>query len=292
MIDPTADRRGRRARRGRPRRRVRRDQGRTVIGAGRDPGRRGARQVAEARALLDRRAGRRSPPLVVGDGAVVCCGAIVFAGARLGEGVIVGDQAYVRERVDDRRAARVIGRGARVDNDMRDRRAREDPDRRLHHRVHDVVEDDVFVGPGVCTTNDDTMSRHDKSLRAARAGAPARVPGRRRRGATPRRRDRRGGVRRRGRGRHEGRPARAVVMGVPGARRARGARRGPAGALALDAPPAQRVARAATTSSACARSSTGLIGTARFVRAASSVPGRFRPSPHSCIAGCRWAGVR
>ena len=26
-----------------------------------------------------------------------------------------------------------------------------------------TIEDDVFVGPGVTTTNDDTMSRHDKS---------------------------------------------------------------------------------------------------------------------------------
>ena len=43
-----------------------------------------------------------------------------------------------------------------------------------------VVEDDVFVGPGAFTTNDDTMSRHGPGVRAARRPAAARVPDRRR----------------------------------------------------------------------------------------------------------------
>src|SRR6476619_331931 len=38
-------------------------------------------------------------PLVVGPGARICTAAIVFAGARIGADAIVGDQAYVRERV-------------------------------------------------------------------------------------------------------------------------------------------------------------------------------------------------
>src|SRR6185312_8683082 len=56
------------------------------------------------------------PPAELGAGTVVSTGAIVFAGARLGERVIVGDQACVRERVtvgDDV----VIGRGSLVEND-------------------------------------------------------------------------------------------------------------------------------------------------------------------------------
>ena len=71
----------------------------------RDPGRRRARQVAEARALVDR-ADRALEPLAIGDRRGDLLRAIVFAGARLGEGVIVGDQAFVRERVDDRRGQR------------------------------------------------------------------------------------------------------------------------------------------------------------------------------------------
>jgi UDP-2-acetamido-3-amino-2,3-dideoxy-glucuronate N-acetyltransferase len=41
------------------------------------------------------------------------------------------------------------------------------------------IEDDVFVGPGACTTNDDTMSRHppDVPLRGARLRRACRVGG-------------------------------------------------------------------------------------------------------------------
>ena len=78
-----------------------------------------------------------------------------------------------------------------------------------------TIEDDVFVGPGVTTTNDDTMSRHDKSYVLRGPEPAARLPRRRRRDALPGRRDRRGGLHRRGRDRHARRPARGVAMGVP-----------------------------------------------------------------------------
>ena len=98
-------------------------------------------------------------PLVLEDGAVVCCGAIVFAGARLGTGAIVGDQAYVRERTVIGPGS-VIGRGSAVDNDVRiAARVRVQTD--VYLTANTVVEDDVFVGPGVLTTNDSTMARHD-----------------------------------------------------------------------------------------------------------------------------------
>ncbi len=99
------------------------------------------------------------PPLVIGDGAVVCCNAVVFAGARLGEGAIVGDQAYVRERAA-LGAGSVVGRGSAVDNDVRiGARVRIQTD--VYVTADTIIEDDVFVGPGVCTTNDSTMARHD-----------------------------------------------------------------------------------------------------------------------------------
>src|ERR1700752_4647300 len=56
------------------------------------------------------------PPARIGDGTVVSTGAVVFAGATIGERVIVGDQACIRERVqlgDDV----VVGRGSLVEND-------------------------------------------------------------------------------------------------------------------------------------------------------------------------------
>jgi acetyltransferase-like isoleucine patch superfamily enzyme len=88
----------------------------------------------------------------------VCCGAILYAGAAVGAGVIVGDQAQVRERAVVG-AGTVIGRGSAIDFDAR-----------VGERVliqtgvyvtgGSVVEDDVFLGPGVVTTNDHTMGRH------------------------------------------------------------------------------------------------------------------------------------
>ena len=48
---------------------------------------------------------RAVKPLVLEEGAVVCCKAIVLAGARIGPGAILGDQSFVRERARWARAA-------------------------------------------------------------------------------------------------------------------------------------------------------------------------------------------
>jgi acetyltransferase-like isoleucine patch superfamily enzyme len=104
-------------------------------------------------------AGAPLEPLVLDEGAVVCCQAIVFAAARIEAGAIIGDQAYVRERTVIG-AGTVIGRGSTVDNDVRvGARVRVQTD--VYLTAHSVVEDDVFVGPGALTTNDSTMARHD-----------------------------------------------------------------------------------------------------------------------------------
>lgn len=105
------------------------------------------------------RAPREDPgPAVLGDRVVVCAGAVVYAGARLGDGVVVGDGAQVRERasVD---AESVIGRGASVDNDVV-LGARVKLQTGVYLAAWSEVEDDVFLGPGVVTTNDDAMGRH------------------------------------------------------------------------------------------------------------------------------------
>ena len=97
-------------------------------------------------------------PAVIGEGAAVLSGAIVFAGATLEAGAIVGDQAHVRERTRVGRDS-VIGRGSSVDNDVLiGERVRVQTN--CYVTAHTVIEDDAFVGPGVITTNDDTMARH------------------------------------------------------------------------------------------------------------------------------------
>ncbi|HEV7459355.1 MAG TPA: acyltransferase [Solirubrobacteraceae bacterium] len=115
--------------------------------------------------------------LVLEPGASVCAGAIVFAGARVGEGAIVGDQAYVRERTTIGPGT-VIGRASAVDNDVAIG-ARVRVQTNVYLTAGSLLEDDVFVGPGVVTTNDDTMARHaaDAPLAGATLRRACRVGG-------------------------------------------------------------------------------------------------------------------
>jgi UDP-2-acetamido-3-amino-2,3-dideoxy-glucuronate N-acetyltransferase len=116
-------------------------------------------------------------PLVIEEGAAICAGAIVFAGAHIGPGAIVGDQSYVRERARVG-AKTVIGRGSAVDNDVviGDRVSVQT---NVYVTGFSIVEDDVFLGPGVLTTNDDAMGRHapDAPLRGATLRRACRIGG-------------------------------------------------------------------------------------------------------------------
>ena len=81
-------------------------------------------------------------------------------GARSGAGAIIGDQSQVRERaVIGTRS--VVGRGSTVDFDALVG-ARVLIQTGVYVTAGSVVEDDVFIGPGVTTTNDHTMGRHPR----------------------------------------------------------------------------------------------------------------------------------
>jgi UDP-2-acetamido-3-amino-2,3-dideoxy-glucuronate N-acetyltransferase len=109
----------------------------------------------------------------------VCAGAVVLAGGHLGREVIVGDQAFVRERASVGTGS-VIGRGSVVDNDVTVG-ARVRVQTGVYITAFTLVEDDVFIGPGVVTTNDHTMARHPRGAalegptlrRACRVGGGA-----------------------------------------------------------------------------------------------------------------------
>jgi UDP-2-acetamido-3-amino-2,3-dideoxy-glucuronate N-acetyltransferase len=96
--------------------------------------------------------------LSVADGATICAGAVVYAGARIGSRAIIGDHAQVRERAQVG-ARTVVGRGSTVDFD-----ARVGEQVSIQTGVYvtggSVIEDFVFLGPGVTTTNDHAMGRH------------------------------------------------------------------------------------------------------------------------------------
>jgi acetyltransferase-like isoleucine patch superfamily enzyme len=119
-------------------------------------------------------------PLVVGDGASILAGAVLFAGTRLGNGVIVGDQACVRERCELGEEV-VVGRGSLVENDV-SIGARTRVQANAYVTAYSLLEEDVFIAPGVITTNDNFMGRTEKRhalrkgatiRRAARVGAGA-----------------------------------------------------------------------------------------------------------------------
>jgi UDP-2-acetamido-3-amino-2,3-dideoxy-glucuronate N-acetyltransferase len=105
--------------------------------------------------------------LVVGAGAAIGTGAIVCAGAKIGDRAIVGDHAHIREGATIGEST-VVGRGTAIG-----------PAASIGARVRlqtnvwltgwTTVEDDVFVGPGVVTMNDNTMARFT-------AGEPLRGP--------------------------------------------------------------------------------------------------------------------
>ncbi len=100
------------------------------------------------------------PPLAAGIGTAVLAGAVVFAGTRLGERVIVGDQACVRERCEVGDDV-VIGRGAFVENDVTiGDRAKVQAN--AYVTAYSTLEEDVFLAPGVLTTNDNFMGRTEK----------------------------------------------------------------------------------------------------------------------------------
>ena len=104
------------------------------------------------------RSGGEVAELELAEGAKVGAGAIVFAGASVGAEAIVGDQAFVRERSWIGPGS-VVGRGSVVDNDV-ELGARARVQTGVYLTAFTLVEDDVFIGPGVTTTNDNTMARH------------------------------------------------------------------------------------------------------------------------------------
>jgi acetyltransferase-like isoleucine patch superfamily enzyme len=115
--------------------------------------------------------------LSVADDATICSGAVIYAGAEIGHRAIVGDQSQVRERsVLGQRS--VLGRGSTLDFDTVVG-ARVSVQTLVYITAGTIVEDDVFIGPGVVMTNDHTMSRHgpETPLRGATLKRACRVGG-------------------------------------------------------------------------------------------------------------------
>ena len=141
----------------------------------------GDNAVVGKRPVLGKRSTARRaelPPLAVGEGSAILACAVVFAGTRLGRGVIVGDQACVRERCEIGDEV-VVGRGAFVENDVTVG-ARTRIQANAYITAYSTIEEDVFIAPCAMTTNDNYMGRTEKRLaliRGATIRRGARVGG-------------------------------------------------------------------------------------------------------------------
>jgi acetyltransferase-like isoleucine patch superfamily enzyme len=118
--------------------------------------------VGKQPALSPRSTAKREelPPTELGAGTIVSTGAIVFAGTRVGERVVVGDQACIRERVEVGDDV-VIGRGSLVENDTTIGRLTK-IQAMAYITAYSTLEDEVFIAPCVQTTNDNFMGRTEK----------------------------------------------------------------------------------------------------------------------------------
>lgn len=98
------------------------------------------------------------PDVKIGEGVLIGGHVVIHAGVEIGDGARIGDHAQIRDR------ARIgpgttIGSYSCVDPDVAVG-ARVSVQTRCYVTGGTVVEDDVFVGPGVTLTNDNTMNRH------------------------------------------------------------------------------------------------------------------------------------
>jgi acetyltransferase-like isoleucine patch superfamily enzyme len=94
----------------------------------------------------------------IGEGVLLGGHVVIHAGVEIADGARIGDHAQLRDR------ARIgpgttIGSYSCVDPDVAVG-ARVSVQTRCYITAGTVLEDDVFVGPGVTLTNDNTMNRH------------------------------------------------------------------------------------------------------------------------------------
>jgi acetyltransferase-like isoleucine patch superfamily enzyme len=94
----------------------------------------------------------------IGEGVLIGGNAVIHGDVRIGDGARIGDHAQIRDgaRIG---AGTTIGSFSSVDPGVRVGE-RVSVQTRCYLTGGTVIEDDVFVGPGVTLTNDNTMDRH------------------------------------------------------------------------------------------------------------------------------------
>lgn len=96
-------------------------------------------------------------PAVIGEGCLVGAGVIIYCGCEIGDKTLVADLATVRENVTIG-SKTIIGRGAAVENFCKVG-SNCKIETNVYLTAYSEVEDNVFIAPGVVTSNDNFAAR-------------------------------------------------------------------------------------------------------------------------------------
>ena len=104
------------------------------------------------------------PPLEVGSGSIIGTGVVLYRGLKLGRKCLVADYATVREEVTvgDRT---IVGRGVTIENECTIGKFVK-LETECYITAYSVVEDRVFIAPGVTTSNDNYVGRTEARKKA------------------------------------------------------------------------------------------------------------------------------
>lgn len=114
------------------------------------------------------------PPAVISEGCLIGAGVIVYCGCEIGEKTLVADLATIRENVTIG-SKTIIGRGTAVENFCKVG-SNCKLETNVYLTAYSEVEDNVFIAPGVVTSNDNFAARskdrykHFKGITVKRGG--------------------------------------------------------------------------------------------------------------------------
>ncbi|MCT8977259.1 N-acetyltransferase [Clostridium sp. CX1] len=97
------------------------------------------------------------PPAVISEGCLIGAGVIVYCGCEIGEKTLVADLATIRENVTIG-SKTIIGRGVAVENFCKVG-SNCKLETNVYLTAYSEVEDNVFIAPGVVTSNDNFAAR-------------------------------------------------------------------------------------------------------------------------------------
>lgn len=120
----------------------------------------GKQPMRSVRSALPESGGQ--PPAIVGSRCIVGTGAVLYAGCRIDEEVLVADLATVREDVTVGRGT-IVGRGVAIESHCSIGGFCK-LETNAYITAYSVIEDHVFVAPGVLTSNDRFLGRTEARI--------------------------------------------------------------------------------------------------------------------------------